>query len=91
VRNNAARKEKKLWTDRKGGAPVVVVQAHDEHHEAERRARDRAAPARRRRDVGTRRGRAAWTNAQSRDRGRVPGFGLAYQVVGGVSFMPGAR
>src|SRR5205807_792098 len=46
VRNNAARKEKKLWTDRMGGEPVVVVQAHDEHHEAETIAREIERPPR---------------------------------------------
>src|SRR5690242_8968187 len=35
VRNNAARKEKRLWTERKGGPDVVVLQAYDERHEAE--------------------------------------------------------
>ena len=40
VRNNAARKEKKLWTDRQGGSDVVVMQAYDESHEAELVARE---------------------------------------------------
>src|SRR5947209_666 len=40
VRNNAARKEKKLWTERQGGAHVVVMQAYDESHEAELVARE---------------------------------------------------
>src|SRR5207245_7517195 len=88
VRNNAARKEKRLWTDRKGGADVVVVQAYDESHEAEVVAREierlqREGQAHLTRDVAV----LYRTNAQSRaieDTFRA--FGLAYQVVGGVSF-----
>jgi DNA helicase-2/ATP-dependent DNA helicase PcrA len=88
VRHNTARKEKKLWTDRKGGDPVVVVQAHDEHHEAETIAREierlrREGTVTSARDVAV----LYRTNAQSRAIEDVfRGFGLAYQVVGGVSF-----
>jgi len=88
VRHNAARKEKKLWTDRKGGEPVIVVQAHDEHHEAETIAREverlrRAGEVTSARDVAV----LYRTNAQSRAIEDVfRSFGLAYQVVGGVSF-----
>jgi DNA helicase-2/ATP-dependent DNA helicase PcrA len=88
VRNNAARKEKRLWTERKGGEPVTVVQAHDEHHEAETIAREierlrREGVATSARDVAV----LYRTNAQSRAIEDVfRGFGLAYQVVGGVSF-----
>jgi DNA helicase-2/ATP-dependent DNA helicase PcrA len=88
VRHNTARKEKKLWTDRKGGEPVVVVQAHDEHHEAETIAREierlrREGVVTSARDVAV----LYRTNAQSRAIEDVfRGFGLAYQVVGGVSF-----
>jgi len=88
VRHNAARKEKKLWTDRKGGEPVVVVQAHDEHHEAQTIAREierlrREGIVTSARDVAV----LYRTNAQSRAIEDVfRGFGLAYQVVGGVSF-----
>jgi len=88
VRNNAARKDKQLWTQRKGGAPVVVVQAHDEHHEAESIARE-IERLRRAGDVTSARDVAVLyrTNAQSRAIEDVfRGFGLAYQVVGGVSF-----
>ena len=88
VRNNAARKEKKLWTERTGGDPVTVVQAHDEHHEAETIAREierlrREGLVTSARDVAV----LYRTNAQSRAIEDVfRGFGLAYQVVGGVSF-----
>ena len=40
VRNNADRKEKKLWTKREGGPAVVVIEAYDERHEAEAIARE---------------------------------------------------
>src|SRR5207237_6433438 len=88
VRHNEARKEKKLWTERKGGEPVVVVQAHDEHHEAETIARE-IERLRRSGDVTSARDVAVLyrTNAQSRAIEDVfRSFGLAYQVVGGVSF-----
>ena len=88
VRNNAARKEKKLWTERTGGEAVTVVQAHDEHHEAETIARE-IERLRREGQVTSARDVAVLyrTNAQSRaieDTFRA--FGLAYQIVGGVSF-----
>jgi DNA helicase-2/ATP-dependent DNA helicase PcrA len=88
VRNNSARKEKKLWTERTGGEPVIVIQAHDQHHEAETIAREierlrRVGQVTSARDVAV----LYRTNAQSRAIEDVfRGFGLAYQVVGGVSF-----
>ena len=88
VRNNAARKEKKLWTNRGGGADVVVMQAYDESHEAELLAREIERLQREGEAHGTRDVAILYrTNAQSRaieDTFRA--FGLAYQVVGGVSF-----
>ncbi|HEU5286795.1 MAG TPA: UvrD-helicase domain-containing protein, partial [Candidatus Limnocylindria bacterium] len=88
VRNNAARKEKKLWTERVGGPDVVVLQAYDEHHEAELIARE-IERLRRQGEVKTAKDVAVLyrTNAQSRPIEDVfRSFGLAYQVVGGVSF-----
>ncbi|HKY51210.1 MAG TPA: UvrD-helicase domain-containing protein [Candidatus Limnocylindria bacterium] len=88
VRNNAERKEKRLWTAREGGPEVVVVEAYDEHHEAEAIAREierlqRQGEVRNNRDVAV----LYRTNAQSRAIEDVfRSFGLAYQVVGGVSF-----
>jgi len=88
VRNNAARKEKKLWTERTGGPQVVVVETYDEHHEAEAVAREierlqRQGEVNNNRDVAV----LYRTNAQSRAIEDVfRSFGLAYQVVGGVSF-----
>jgi DNA helicase-2/ATP-dependent DNA helicase PcrA len=88
VRNNAARKDKKLWTERAGGPDVVVMQAYDERHEAELIAREierlqRQGEVKSARDVAV----LYRTNAQSRPIEDVfRSFGLAYQVVGGVSF-----
>ncbi len=88
VRNNAARKEKKLWTERVGGPDVVVLQAYDERHEAELIAREierlqRQGEVKSAKDVAI----LYRTNAQSRPIEDVfRSFGLAYQVVGGVSF-----
>jgi DNA helicase-2/ATP-dependent DNA helicase PcrA len=88
VRNNAARKEKKLWTKREGGPAVVVMEAYDEHAEAEAIAREierlqRQGEVKNNRDVAV----LYRTNAQSRAIEDVfRSFGLAYQVVGGVSF-----
>src|SRR5881628_1218624 len=88
VRNNAARKEKKLWTERQGGSDVVVMQAYDESHEAELVAREIERLQREGEAHGTRDVAVLYrTNAQSRaieDTFRA--FGLAYQIVGGVSF-----
>ena len=88
VRNNAARKEKKLWTERVGGPDVVVMQAYDEHHEAELVAREIERLQREGEAHGTRDVAVLYrTNAQSRAIEDVfRAFGLAYQVVGGVSF-----
>ncbi|MDQ2953190.1 MAG: UvrD-helicase domain-containing protein [Chloroflexota bacterium] len=88
VRNNAARKEKRLWTERAGGPDVVVMQAYDEHHEAELIARE-IERLQRQGEVKTAKDVAVLyrTNAQSRAIEDVfRAFGLAYQVVGGVSF-----
>ena len=88
VRNNAARKETKLWTERTGGPAVVVVEGYDEHAEAEMIAREierlqRQGEVKSTKDVAI----LYRTNAQSRPIEDVfRGFGLAYQVVGGVSF-----
>ncbi|MDP9265453.1 MAG: UvrD-helicase domain-containing protein, partial [Chloroflexota bacterium] len=88
VQNNVARKDKRLWTERHGGAQVVVVEAYDERHEAELIAREierlqRQGEVQGARDVAV----LYRTNAQSRAIEDVfRGFGLAYQVVGGVSF-----
>ena len=88
VRNNAARKEKRLWTDRSGGAEVVLLQAYDEEHEAQLVAREIERLQREGEAHGTRDVAVLYrTNAQSRPiEDTFRAFGLAYQVVGGVSF-----
>ena len=88
VRNNAARKEKRLWTDRSGGAQVVLLQAYDEEHEAQLVAREIERLQREGEAHGTRDVAVLYrTNAQSRPiEDTFRAFGLAYQVVGGVSF-----
>jgi DNA helicase-2/ATP-dependent DNA helicase PcrA len=88
VRNNAARKDKRLWTERVGGPDVVVMQAYDQDHEAELIARE-IEHLKRQGEVKTAKDVAILyrTNAQSRPIEDVfRRFGLAYQVVGGVSF-----
>src|SRR5437899_11964842 len=88
VRNNAARKEKRLWTDRSGGADVVLLQAYDEEHEAQVVAREIERLQREGEAHGTRDVAVLYrTNAQSRPiEDTFRAFGLAYQIVGGVSF-----
>ncbi|MFN2520123.1 MAG: ATP-dependent helicase [Candidatus Limnocylindria bacterium] len=88
VQNNTARKDKRLWTDRQGGAQVVIVEAYDERHEAELIAREIERLQRQGEVTGARDVAILYrTNAQSRAIEDVfRGFGLAYQVVGGVSF-----
>ncbi len=88
VRNNAARMEKRLWTERRGGPSVVVIEAYDERAEAEMIAREierlqRHGEVKSTKDVAV----LYRTNAQSRPIEEVfRAFGLAYQLVGGVSF-----
>jgi DNA helicase-2/ATP-dependent DNA helicase PcrA len=85
IRNNPDRKEKRLWTDRKGGAKVSWVRAGDEWEEAECvagivREERRGAPD----------GAVAVlyrTNAQSRVLEDVlRREGLPYRIIGSVSF-----
>src|SRR5437899_1188538 len=88
VRHNVARKEKRLWTDRTGGADVVLLQAYDEEHEAQVVAREIERLQREGEAHGTRDVAVLYrTNAQSRPiEDTFRAFGLAYQIVGGVSF-----
>jgi DNA helicase-2/ATP-dependent DNA helicase PcrA len=88
VRNNAARTDKRLWTDRRGGDPVVVIESYDERHEAEQVAREIERLQREGEVSGARDVAVLYrTNAQSRAIEDVfRAFDLPYQVVGGVSF-----
>ncbi len=88
IRENAARKEKTLRTEREGGAPVACVEARDERDEARWIVEEierlmLADPDRAHRDFAV----LYRTNAQARaleDRFRLRG--LPYQIVGGVRF-----
>ena len=98
VSRNPARTEKKLWTDRSGGARIGLFEAYDEEEEAEwiaRRteevtgsgsgvlSRRADAEARRRRDVAV----LYRTNAQSRAiEEAMLRHGIPYQVIGGTRF-----
>ncbi len=98
VSRNPSRTEKRLWTDREGGAPITLFEAYDEEEEAEwiaRRAEEvtgsgsgvlaRRADAEplRRRDVAV----LYRTNAQSRAiEEAMLRHGLPYQVIGGTRF-----
>ena len=98
VSRNPSRTEKKLWTERAGGAPISLFEAYDEEEEAEwvaRRAEEltgsgtgvlaRRADAEvlRRRDVAV----LYRTNAQSRAiEEAMLRHGIPYQVIGGTRF-----
>jgi len=98
VSRNPSRTEKKLWTEREGGAPISLFEAYDEEEEAEwvaRRAEEltgsgtgvlaRRADAEplRRRDVAV----LYRTNAQSRAiEEAMLRHGIPYQVIGGTRF-----
>ena len=88
IRNNAERQDKRLWTERQGGDPVVVMESYDGHHEAEQVAREIERLQREGQVSGARDVAVLYrTNAQSRALEDVfRSFDLPYQVVGGVSF-----
>jgi DNA helicase-2/ATP-dependent DNA helicase PcrA len=85
IGQNRNRKEKRLWTDRKGGARVVYFRGGDELEEADfitRTARSGLAD-----DVDAMVAVLYRTNAQSRTiEDALMREGLAYKVVGGVRF-----
>jgi DNA helicase-2/ATP-dependent DNA helicase PcrA len=85
IRNNRERKDKKLWTDRKGGALITYYRAGDEIEEADfivRTLRTELAE-----DVKRTIGVLYRTNAQSRAiEDGLTRAGLAYRIVGGVRF-----
>src|SRR5262245_1555478 len=85
ISQNLNRKEKRLWTDRSGGAPIVYFRGNDELEEADfimRTARTGLAD-----DVDATVGVLYRTNAQSRTiEDALMREGLAYKVVGGVRF-----
>jgi DNA helicase-2/ATP-dependent DNA helicase PcrA len=85
IGNNRERKDKKLWTDRKGGAPITYCRAGDEIEEADfivRTLRTELAE-----DVKRTIGVLYRTNAQSRAiEDGLTRAGLPYRIVGGVRF-----
>jgi DNA helicase-2/ATP-dependent DNA helicase PcrA len=85
ISQNRNRKEKHLWTDRKGGARILYFRGSDELEEADyitRTARTALAD-----DVDATAAVLYRTNAQSRTiEDALMREGLAYKVVGGVRF-----
>ncbi|MFL5779579.1 MAG: ATP-dependent helicase [Chloroflexota bacterium] len=102
VSHNAARKDKRLWTDQAGGLPIQRFEAYNEEEEAEWVARQveglvggRASALTRRADDDERDGRFRRRdiavmyrmNAQSRAiEEAFLRYGIAYQLVGGTRF-----
>jgi DNA helicase-2/ATP-dependent DNA helicase PcrA len=90
VSNNVGRMAKKLWTDRAGGAPLVIYEASSEYEEAdfivrevERVMRQQEEPQLSLSDVAV----LYRTNAQSRAIEEIMlRYGMPYQVVGGIRF-----
>ncbi|MGH7726275.1 MAG: ATP-dependent helicase [Candidatus Eiseniibacteriota bacterium] len=86
IARNRARKGKTLWTTRDEGSPLRLVLSADEQSEGERLAREvrrQVAAGRKLSDVAI----LFRTNAQSRALELAfRGAGLAYDLVGGVSF-----
>jgi DNA helicase-2/ATP-dependent DNA helicase PcrA len=85
ISQNRNRKDKRLWTDRAGGAPIVYFRGGDELEEADfitRTARTGLAD-----DVEATVAVLYRTNAQSRTiEDALMREGLAYKIVGGVRF-----
>ncbi|MCC7035195.1 MAG: UvrD-helicase domain-containing protein [Acidobacteria bacterium] len=85
IGNNRNRKEKALWTDRKGGARIVYFRGSDELEEAE--FITRVARSTMQDDVEATMAVLYRTNAQSRSvEDALRAAGIAYLVLGGVGF-----
>ncbi|MDH4066299.1 MAG: ATP-binding domain-containing protein, partial [Acidobacteriota bacterium] len=85
IGHNRNRKEKTLWTDRKGGAKVTYFRGSDELEEAE--FITRVARATTEDDVSATMAVLYRTNAQSRAvEDALRSVGIAYLVLGGVGF-----
>lgn len=86
IKNNSARRPKRLWTDRGEGDPVVLYEGQDEHDEAAfiaEQISDLQRSGRRLSDVAV----FYRTNAQSRVIEELfVRFGIQYQVVGGLKY-----
>jgi DNA helicase-2/ATP-dependent DNA helicase PcrA len=87
IRNNAQRKDKRLFTDRGTGAKVIRYQADDEHDEAHFVAGEIARLEREDGRKGSQIAVFYRTNAQSRILEEVfLRYGVPYRVVGGLKF-----
>ncbi len=85
IGNNRNRKEKALWTDRKGGAKIVYFRASDELEEAE--FITRVARSTMQDDIDATMAVLYRTNAQSRSvEDALRAAGIAYVILGGVGF-----
>lgn len=85
IRQNASRKDKRLWTDRKGGSKIVYFRGNDELEEAD--FITRSIKARRQEDVRSLMAVLYRTNAQSRAiEDALMREGIPYKIIGGVRF-----
>ena len=85
ISRNRNRKDKKLWTDRLGGEPIVYVRASDEIEEADYITR--AIRETRQADSGAMAAILYRTNAQSRAiEDALMREGIPYKIIGGVRF-----
>ncbi len=85
ISRNRNRKDKRLWTDKQGGDPIVYVRANDELEEADYIVR--AVRESRSADAGTTLAILYRTNAQSRAiEDALMREGIAYRIIGGVRF-----
>jgi DNA helicase-2/ATP-dependent DNA helicase PcrA len=85
ISRNRNRKEKRLWTDRTGGDPIVYVRAGDEIEEADYITR--AIKETRMMDVNAMTAILYRTNAQSRAiEDALMREAIAYRIIGGVRF-----
>jgi DNA helicase-2/ATP-dependent DNA helicase PcrA len=85
IRQNRNRKEKRLWTDRKGGAKIVYFRGNDELEEAD--FITRSIKVQRQEDVRSLMAVLYRTNAQSRAiEDSLMREAIPYKIIGGVRF-----
>ena len=85
IRQNRNRKDKRLWTDRKGGSKIVYFRGNDELEEAD--FITRSIKARRQEDVRSLMAVLYRTNAQSRAiEDSLMREAIPYKIIGGVRF-----
>ena len=86
IAQNRNRKEKRLYTERTGGAKILYYRAGDDLDEAEFIARTAQDGAARRRARTRWRSCTAPTRSRARSRTRCGASGIAYKIIGGVRF-----